>query len=254
MICGQKKITLNKTKVVNYKSERIVLKNTEKESKSNCPESSNQEIRRQTFLIDDKENVPDLTNNIFDQDTCSTKPEHHFKYSNNKCQDLMFNNHFQAQNLNINSSLMSDDSLDGSLQIINSNKSPFNDFYLTPLKNTKNLLSPFSTTKKCKKIDSNLAFASFNPSPFKPIEASTAAKTFTPEEKKPSRVSVNLCNKFDEPPRSETNKDSVTFIKDVDPESVITPIHFEQSFDFRQQEWSTEQSTLHHSSKNTTEF
>lgn len=243
---------MNRTKVANYKSERIILRKTDKKkSKPYCPESSiNKEIRRETFLINDKENLSELANNIVDEDICSKRPEHNFKYSNEKCQDGMFNNHFQVQNLNLNRSLMSDDSLDGSLQIIDSNKSPFNDFYLTPLKNTKNLLSPFSTTKKCKKND-NLAFASFNPSPFKPIEASTAAKNFTPDERKPKRVSVNLCNKFEEPPRNNANKDSLTFIKDINSESVMTPINIEQSFDFRQQEWSIEHTTLQHSCKNT---
>ncbi|XP_025421851.1 protein abnormal spindle-like isoform X3 [Sipha flava] len=247
--CGQKKITLNKTKVTNYKSERIILgKNDKKKSKLHCPESSiDQEIRRETFLINDKENYAELANKIFDEDICSNIIEHNFKYSNKKFQDHDINNHFEVHNLNMNRSIMSNDSLDGSLQIIDSNKSPFNDFYLTPLKNTKNLLSPFSTTKKCKKNDNNLAFASFSPSPFKPIEASTGAKTFTPDERKPKRISVNLCNKFEDPLKNDTNKDGVTFIKDVNPGSVITPINIEQNFNLKQQEWSTGHTTLHHS-------
>lgn len=148
------------------------------------------------------------------QDSILTSPECSFKFSNKKSTDY--------NDPNDNDNFMSDDSLDTCSNIMLSNNLAFNDFCLTPLKSTENLLSPFSTTKNIKDYnltDDNLSLSLLNnTSPFKPIESSTAAKTYSPEDRKPTRISVNLCNKFEPSPNNDLNNVNTTFIKDtIDP-------------------------------------
>lgn len=236
----QKKIIVDKTKVVNCKSERIILAmNTEKPAGSIDPETFEFPIRRQTYLVGEKENLPNYEANMFNHDTIVSIPDYSSKRPDKKLQDQMFNFHFNIQNQNSN--IMTDDSLDDSLMKMVKNKSPFKDFYLTPLRNNENIqniLSPFSNTKKYKSFDTsdeNLAPVLFDTSPFKPIDASTAAKICTLEEKKPTRVSVNLCNKFKELPENELTKVNTTFVTDTkNSKSSTSFTEVEQSIDFKQ--------------------
>lgn len=237
--CGQKKITLNKTKVIHSKTERIVLvgKQITNSIRSDTVKSP---IRRQTFSVEEKENLPHLKKKIFNQDAFIADSDYSFKRPEKKHQDFFFNSHFNIQDEKINCDLMSDDSLDGSLKKIVRENSLFNDFCLTPLKSTENLISPFGTTMTCNKINKSyedLNLPSFNPSPFKPIEASTAAKTYTPEERKSNKVTVNLCDMFEQMPDNDNTEANTTFIKETvkfNSESVLSPLKIEQSFDLVQ--------------------
>lgn len=253
--CGKKKIILNKTGVVNCKSERICLvDNAAKISESIYPEILESPLRRQTYSIEDKENLPDLKSNKFKQGNIFPISEHSLTQSDKNCKDRVYNNFFNIQNINNNCNMMTNDLLDESLPKMNINNSPFNDFCLTPLKGTENLLSPFSITKKFKSYDitgENTVASSFSTSPFEPIDASTAAKIFTPEERKPTRVSVNLCNKFEKTPKNKIIKASTTFIKDTtDSKTFISPP--KQSFSIEQElEWTPTHLTFHHTSNTT---
>lgn len=249
--CGKKNIILNKTGVINSKSERICLvDNTAKISKSIYPEILESPLRRQTYSIEDKENIPNVKSDMFNQDNIFPIFEHSLQHLDKNHKD-------HIQNINNNCSMISNDSLNELPPKMNINNSPFNDFYLTPLKGTENILSPFSTTKKFKSydiIDENTTASSFNTSPFEPIDASTAAKIFTPEERKPTRVSVNLCNKFEKTPKNKIIKVNTTFVKDsIDSKTFISPP--KQSFSLKQElEWIPTHSTFHHTSNTLTQY
>jgi len=217
-----------------------LVKNSEKESSEPIDsEVLETPIRRQTYLVGDKENLPNFKKNTFKYDSNITNSNCSFKRPDKQFQDRVFNDHFNIQNQMFTS--MSDDSLDGSSKKVIINNSPLNDFYLTPLKSTENIqniLSPFSTTKKIKSFDisnEHFTLVSFDTSPFQPKDASTAAKVFTPEEKKSTRVSVNLCNKFEKLPENKQIEVNTTFIKDtINSHSSTSFPEVEQSFDFRQ--------------------
>lgn len=235
LIGGQNKIILNKTRFVNSVSERVALvNNATKISEPIQSETLESPMRRQTYLVEEKENIPNLENNMIGYDPTFTSFEHYFKRSVKNCQNTTFSNHINTQNTNCD--IMTDDSLDESLNKLTNNSSPFNNFFLTPLKSTKNLISPFGTTKKISFdiADENMAFTSFTASPFKPIDASTAAKIYTPDNRKPTRVSVNLCEKFEEIPENKLNIDNATFIKNISPKKIALPLNVKQSFNISQ--------------------
>lgn len=159
---GKKRFILNKTRVINSKSERIVLmKNPTKISKSTCTDNIQTPARRETYLIEneDKENLSDLKANLVVQENIFTSSTQRFRLGNND-----FNNHINMKNENFNYSF---DSLDEPLGKTVNHYFPC----LTPLKNTENLISPFSTTSKSNslnKTNKDLASISFNTSVFKP--------------------------------------------------------------------------------------
>jgi len=242
---------LNKTKFIKSASERVVLvDNSTKISEPLHAEILESPMRRQTFLVGEKENIPNFENNMIDYDTTFNSFEHCFKRSDGKYQHTTFSNHINTKNTNYD--IMTDDSLDESPKKLISSNSPFNDFVLTPLKSTENLISPFSTTKKYNTFnipDENMAFTSFNTSPFKPIDASTAAKIYTPDNRKPTRVSVNLCEKFEEILKNESIIDSATFIKNISPKQFELPPKVEESFNMsHNHEWTTARKPTHHTS------
>lgn len=105
-------------------------------------------IRRQTYLIREKENFPNQKKNALTRDTILSSPERSLKRPDQKRQDYVFNNHFSFKNLNKSSSPMSDDSIEFPLKKAVSYINHSNDFRLTPLKSTENLLSPFCIDKK----------------------------------------------------------------------------------------------------------
>lgn len=248
---GQNKIILNKTRFVNSTSERVVLvDNATKISEPIQSETLESPMRRQTYLVEEKENIPNLKNNMINYDTTFTSFEHRFKSSDKNHQNTTFSNHINTQNTNCD--IMTDDSLDESFNKLINTSSPFNNFFLTPLKSTENLISPFSNTKKCISFDiadKNMAFTSFATSPFKPIDASTAAKIYTPDNRKPTRVSVNLCEKFEEIPKNKLNIDSATFIKNTSSKKFALPLNVEQSVNISQnQECTTTCTPMQHTS------
>ncbi|KAE9525583.1 hypothetical protein AGLY_014110 [Aphis glycines] len=246
---GKNKITLNKTRFVRCASERVLLvDNASKISAPICADALESPMRRQTYLVGEKENIPNLENNMVNHDTIFISSDYGLKHFDKIHQSTTINNPLNTQSANCD--VMTDDSLDESLNKLISTNSPFNDFFLTPLKSTENLLSPFTTTKKCINFDiadENTAFTSFNTSPFKPIDASTAAKTYTPDNRKPTRISVNLCEKFKEIPNNNLNIDNTTFIKNISPDQFTLPLKVKQSFNISQnQERTTTQTPMHH--------
>lgn len=215
---------------MSYKTERIILvENPEK-----IPESL-QSIRRETFLVREKENVPVMKKNILGRNTILTSPERSIKRPYQTCQDHVFNNHFSLIHLNKSSSPMSDDSLDKPLIKINVDKSELNNFCLTPLKSTENLFSPNSTTQKSNSFNNLLniditdgSFAStslYSPS-FK-LEDSTTDLTRTAENRTTAEMSMNIYNNFIETPEDELNNASTNLmLNTINLESLFLEVEF----------------------------
>ncbi|XP_050438518.1 protein abnormal spindle isoform X3 [Adelges cooleyi] len=221
--CGQKNNDINKTRLINTDLDHApLIKTALQVRRSNEQDVIQSPLRRQTYLVGEKENYPVTKRNIC-RDTLLISPERSMKRPDQQRQDHYFNSHFNLHNKS--SSPMSDDSLEKPIKLIPTH-SPFNDFCLTPLKNSENLLSPFSTTRKSHSFEEQqLSFdipdgASASTSlnsllGFKPIETSTVSKVYTPEEKKPNRVSVNLLNIYEKTSEDgESNKASTTYIKE----------------------------------------
>lgn len=235
---GQKKVTLNKTRVVTRKFEKIrLVENSAKLSEITYSKNTPTSIRRTTFLVEDKENFSNLKSCMLSQDTVFTSPDHSSKHPDKNFQDFVFNKHFKIGKMN--SCFMREDSLNEGQQKMGNIISPLDNFCLTPLKSCENLLSPVSSTYKSIGVgtppNKNVIVAT---SPFKPKNTSTIAKMYSPEEIKPRKVSVNLCTKFDFNEESELNNSSINLVKetiDLKLENQLewTPIH-----------------TFHHSSKN----
>lgn len=253
-------MVLNKTKIFNSKSERIVLvEKSSAISESICTENLQSPLRRQTYLVEEKENLPDSQRNIFGRNTMLTSPERSFKRPDKDRHNHVFNNHFDIQNQNKSFGLMSDDSLDEPVKGIVNCTSPFNNFCLTPIKNSENLLTPFSTEKRDKSYeipfgldDTDGDFTMLHSPSFKPRDTSTASKTRTPEDIKPTKISVNLCSKFENNSKDELNKASVTFIKNsMNPESFISPPEVKQPYDIIQKHVWTITPSSHHRTSNT---
>jgi len=107
---------------------------------------------------------------------------------------------------------MSDDSLENPSNKIFMNISQLNEFCLTPLKSTENLLSPFSVKKQFNNLDGRMSVdvtdgpldsSLSNPSILKPQNELTSALTYTPENQKPTKMCLNLWNKFLKSPKNE---------------------------------------------------
>jgi len=209
--CGQEKVLPNKTKHISSKNERIILV----KNPPNIPEPISEEtqpIRRQTYLVGEKENLPISKKIILGRDTILRSPERSIKRPDQRRQDHVFNKHFNFKNLNNSSSSMSDDSLEKPLNKIMMNISQLNDLCLTPLKSTENLLSPFSVQKQFNNFDGRMSFdvtdglldsSLSNYSIFKPKDELTSVLTYTPENQKPAKVCVNLWNKFVKSPEDK---------------------------------------------------
>lgn len=252
---------MNKTRVVNCKSERILLvENTVNINESVYAEKLQSPLRRQTFIVGEKENLPNPKMNILNRDTVFTISECSRKRPDKNRQDNVFNNHFSTQTLNQSFDFLSDDSLEKPVKGLMDLSSPLNNFCLTPLKSTENLLSPFNISNKCKSFGSQLSYDNtdevltlFNSSSFKPKDTSTAAKTHTPEDRKPTRVSVNLCNKFENTSKEKSDEASTTFIKNTgNQESLISPPMIDQSLDVKVKHvWNITPTARHSTSRKT---
>lgn len=209
-------------------------------------------IRRQTYLVGEKENLPISKKQILGRDTILTSPERSIKRPDQKRQDHVFNNHFNIKNLNKSSSSMSDDSLENPLKKIMVHSSQLNDFCLKPLKSTENLLSPFNS-KQSDDInnalnfdvtDGNFASISSVSSPFKFEELLgsniTVQNTLNKsEDKKLSTVPLNLCNVFMKMSNDELDTTNT--------ELFVLPQKVEQSSDSkRSNEYTTTTNNIHH--------
>lgn len=107
---------------------------------------------------------------------------------------------------------MSDDSLEKPSNKIFMNISQLNEFSLTPLKSTENLLSPFSVKKKLYNFDDRMSVdvtdgpldsSLSNPSILQPQDELTLALTYSPENPKPTKMCLNLWNKFLKSPENK---------------------------------------------------
>lgn len=203
---GQKKVLPNKKKVVEYKTEKIM------------EPIDTEIIRRQTYLVGEKENFPAMNKNVLGRDTILSSPEHKSKRPNQRRHDYVFNNDFNSKNLNKSSSPFSDDSLEKTLKKCNINNSQLNEFCLTPLKctdnfdstsNVKNEFNSFNGSLSFDCTDGPYALTSTNAFSFNLEESSFVL----PEYPKSTEIAVNLCNTF----TTAENK----YIKDN--------IHFESS-------------------------
>lgn len=246
--CGLEKVLPNKTKHISSKSERIILV---KNHPPNIPEPISEEtqpIRRQTYLVGEKENLPISKKISLGRDTILKSPERSIKRPDQRRQDHVFNKHFNFKNLNNSSSSMSDDSLEKPLNKIIMNISQLNDLCLTPLKSTENLLSPFSVKKQFNNFDSRMSFdvtdglldsSLSNSSIFIPQDELATALTYTPENQKPTKVCMNLWNKFIKSPEDElTNGGTNDGLHTINSQPFVSSSEVE-SIDFEQKcKWS----------------
>jgi len=203
---AREKVLPKKTKHISSKNERIILV----KNPANIPEPISEEtqpIRRQTYLVGEKENLPISKKIILGRDTILKSPERSIKRPDQRRQDHVFNKHFNLKNPNNSSSSMSDDSLEKPSNKIIMNISQLNEFCLTPLKSTENLLSPFSVKKQLNNFDGRMSIdvtdGPLDSSIFQPRDELTAALTYTPENQKPTKVCVNLWNQFLKSPKNE---------------------------------------------------
>lgn len=208
--CNHKVTLPNNTKTISYTTEKISseknsVKISEEPISSKSPQSP---IRRQTYLVREKENYPVTKTNVVGRDTILTSPERSVKRPDQRRQDYFFNNHFNFKNLNSSSSPLSDDSLEKPLMKIVANNSQFNEFCLTPLKSTENLISLFSNKSLCNSSNDQInidvtdgILGSFS-SHFNSEDSITANVTCTLTDIKSDKY-VNLCNKFIKTPEDE---------------------------------------------------
>jgi len=258
--CEHEKVLPNKTKHVSSKNERIILM----KPPANVPEpiiEETQPIRRQTYSVKEKENFPISKKIILGRDTILRSPERSIKRPDQRRQDHVFNKHFNLKNLNNSSSSMSDDSLEKPLNKFIMNISQLNEFCLTPLKSTENLLSPFSVKKQFNNFDGQMSFdvtdgpfdsTLSNSSIFEPQDELTAALTYSPENQKPTKVCVNLWNKFIKSPEDElTNGGTSVGLHTLNPQPFMSSSEVESN-DFEPKcEWSPTHTMHKHTSKET---
>lgn len=254
---------LKKAKKKNIKDIKCKIEITNLvENSTKIPEliSLESPIRRQTYLIKEKENNPISKNNVLGRDTLLTSPERSIKRPDQQRQDYVFNNHFNIKNLNKSSSPMSDDSLEKHQNKVIVNYSQLNDLCLTPLKSTENLLSPLTANKQFDDFDNQLNFddtdgysASISLNLSQLNDTSTRIRNIQdtlniPEDKKLSKISLNLCNKFMEMSNDGLNNNIKS--DNMNTELFLLPQKVEQSSNFNSHK--NEKITInttHHTSK-----
>lgn len=201
-----------------------LIGNPEKTQQSICKEETLLlPMRRQTYLVREKENFPVTKKNIC-RDTILTSPEHSVKRSDQKCRDEYFNNHFNLRNLSKSSSTMSDESLEKPFKIIINNCTQINDFNLSPLQSTENLVSTSSTKKQSNKFDGQLSFdftdgpftsSSPNSLQFKLKDLLNDAITYSPEKNESIQIPMQCCNQFMKTSKNELNTANSSFESDT---------------------------------------
>lgn len=197
-------------------------------------------IRRETFIVVEKENFP------LGRNTMLTSPERSFKRPDQRRQDHVFNNHFNLKNFNKSSSSMSDDSFENSKKKMIANDSLFNDFCITPLKSTENLLSPFNISNQLNSFDVSDG----------PLASSSTLMSFKLKDeldstyplvnRKSTTIPVNLCNIFMKTSDDELNKSTTDFKPNaIKSEPFLSSPEGERSFlEFKQeQEWEVPQTS-----------
>ncbi|VVC38206.1 Hypothetical protein CINCED_3A000313 [Cinara cedri] len=213
-IYDKQNISPIKKKVIDCKTERIIsVENPEK-----IPETSStdtlQSIRRETFIVREKENVPLTKKNILGRDTILTSPERSIKRPYQTCQDHVFNNHFSFKSLNKSSSPISDDSLEKPLVKLNVNKPQLDDFCLTPLKSTENLVSHIGTIQKSNsfydQLNIDITDESFASSSFKIEDSLVTDVAYITKNRTSPEVFMNFCSNCIETPENGFSNATVT--------------------------------------------
>lgn len=234
-----------------------LIGNSEKTSQSICEEETLLlPMRRQTYLVKEKENLPVTKKNIC-RDTILTSPEHSIKRPDQKRQDEYFNNHFNLKNLSKNSSLSDDDSLEKPFKIIINNCTEINDFNLSPLQSTENLPSTFSTKKQHDKFDGQLnldftdgSFTSSSPNSlkFKLKDSLNDVMTYSPEKNESTQIHVNCCNQFLKTSKNELYTANSSFGSDtINSKSFLEIEKSPNSAQYH--DWTTTHTLHHYTSK-----
>lgn len=235
--CSQKKALPKKTIGVEYKTEKII-------------ESVGTEIiRRQTYLVGEKENLPVVNKNVLSRDTILSSPEHKPKRPNQRRHDYIFNNNFNSKYLNKSSSPLSDDSLE-SLKKCNFNNSHFiNDLCLTPLKCYENYNSSFNVKKECDSLD--CTDGQFDLTSTNSLSSKLEDSSFVlPEYPKSTEISMNLCNKCTKG-EHEYIKENIHFESSTNnSESLVSSPEVYQSSDSSQKSIWTTSGNIHFSLSN----
>lgn len=243
--CCKKNIHINKIKVTVCKEDRIPIVNDNPAIERICAKTQLSPDRPddQTYLVREKENLPVMKKKILGRDTILTSPEHKIKRPDQKFENRIFHNHFKLKNLNSSSSPMSDDSLEIPLNKKTTVDFQMNEFCLTPLKSSENLLSSFSTMNQLSSFDHELDYD--NPdgplnstsysSPFYLNNPLTAATTYTLENKKLTDMSMNICNKCKKTHEDEIIKNRLSFeLYNTNTDSLISSSEVEQPFEFEE--------------------
>lgn len=208
MDCCQQNITSRKTNIISCKTDKVTL--------AENPSKTSEPIRRQTYLVREKENLPVSKNKIC-RDTVLTSPERSVKRPDRKSQDQYFNSHFNFNKLNKSSSPMSDDENnldfdhDLEFKVIITDSSQLDNFNLTPLEITENFFSTSSIKRQHNQLnydvtDKSFASPSANIFQLKSEDANNVTFTCTPLNNKSTYVSVDYCNQFFKSPENELNK------------------------------------------------
>lgn len=216
-------------------------------------------IRRQTYLVREKENLL-VTKEKKCRDTILTSPEHSIKRPDQKCQDEYFNNHFNLKNLSKSSNTISDDSLEKPFKIIINNYTQINDFNLSPLQSTENLVSTFSTKKQPDQFDGQLSFdftdgpftsSSPNSLKFKLKDSLNDAMTYSPEKNESTQIPMHCCNQFMKTSKNELNTANSSFGSDtINSKSFLSFPEVEESPNSIQyHNWTSTHSPHHYTSK-----
>lgn len=245
---SQKKVSPKLNKKIKFtacKTEKIPsVKNQTKISEDPISTEKLQfTIRRETYLVGEKENLPIIKNNVLGRDTVLTSPERSVKRPDQRRQDYVFNNHFNLKNLYNSSSSVSGDSLEKSFINTSFNNSQFNELFseLTPLRSTENLICPFSTIKQSNGFDGDLSFdvtdgkLISNSSLFKSEDTLTTTN-ITDDENTNKSLPTNLYNEIIKTSIDEFKcKSCVHFGSDtINQESFVPSPEIKRSSDFEQ--------------------
>lgn len=200
------------------KTEKNILEKNPEKIPENLNTNTLQSIRRETFIVREKENVPIIKKSILGRDTILTSPERSIKRPYQTCQDYVFNNHFSFRNLNKSASPLSDDSLEKPLLEINVNNSQSDDICHTPLKSTENLFSPVSTQQSNSFYDQlsvDITDGSFVCSSFKLDDSLASNVSYTAENRTFSNDSKNFFRNCIKTPEDGFNNTCTNLLLDI---------------------------------------
>lgn len=236
--CSKNKVTVYKRKIIPTVDDNSAIEHICAENRLSLDRPNDQ-----TYLVREKENLPVLKKNILGRETILTSPEHKFKRPDQKFEERIFHNHFKLRNLNSSSSPMSDDSLETPPKKKTTIDSLMNEFCLTPLKSSENLLSSFNTLNQLSGFDHQLDYD--NPdgplnstsysSPFYLKNSLIGAKTCTLENKELTDMSMNSFNNCQRLHEDEMIKDRLSYgLYNINTDSFISSSKVEQPSELKE--------------------